>query len=120
MVSAAGYGAFDEVVELADYTDLDAYLGGAGKHSWSDDELQEAIDIEAAAQRRVCRIPAGGDAPDLKAALLRRGARFLDMKRQQTEGGGDSNDFEPPARIPLGRDQEIRRYEAPWRKVVAG
>lgn len=98
--------------------DLDKYLG-EGQHGWTTEELEEAMAIESAAQRRVCRIPAAYPA-DLRGALVRRGARYLDMKRQMTSESSDGTDFEVPGRPPLGRDQEIRRLEAPWRKVVIG
>lgn len=95
--------------------ELDAYLG---VHSWSDDELQDALDAEASAQRDVCRIPA--DYPDsLAQALLRRATRNLAMRllplavlRGDAEGGD--------ATVLPGRDPETRRFEAPYRKLTVG
>lgn len=113
---------FSSTISLAgdfpDAAELDIYLGGAGAHSWDVEELTEALAVESAAQRRVCRIPVAYPA-DLRGALLRRAARYLDVKRQMTQQdtGGD---FEVPAGVPLGRDQEIRRLEAPFRKLVTG
>ncbi len=98
--------------------DLDAYLG-TGQHSWPTEDLQEALDAEAAAQRRVCRVPAAYP-PDLREALLRRAARNLEMRRQMTEQPRTDGDFGLPNTVPPGRDQEIRRYEAPWRKLTLG
>ncbi len=118
LVTAQAFATQTAVSNIPDFEDLDAYLG-QGAHSWTTGELQEAIEIEAAAQRRVCRTPAIFP-PDLRAALLRRAARFLDMKRRQTQQDTTGSDFEVPSTVAIGRDQEIRRYEAPWRKVVAG
>ena len=99
---------------------LDAWMGGAGEHSWSDTDLQQALDSEAANQRRMCRAPAAYP-PDLWWALMRRAARALAMKRQLTEQPrSDSADFDLPPTMPPGRDADIRRLEGPWRKLVSG
>ncbi len=116
LVTAQAFAAQTAVSNIPDFAALNDYLGGDEAHSWTEGQLQEAIEIEAAAQRRVCRTPAVYP-NDLRAALLRRAARFLDMKRRQT-AGDDGGDFEVPSTVAIGRDQEIRRYEAPWRKVV--
>lgn len=107
------------IAEWPTFVDLDDWLGGPSRHSWSDEELTSALEVEARAQRRVCNVPANYH-PDLREALLRRAARSLDLRRKMTDAGGDSNDFEVPAGIPISRDQEIRRLEAPWRRLVTG
>lgn len=103
---------------LPTFATLDEYLG-VGQHSWTDDDLTQAMDVETAAQRRVCRIPAAYPA-DLHEALLRRAARNLEMRRQLTEQPRTDSDFGVPALVPPGRDQEVRRLEAPFRKVRVG
>jgi len=106
--------------DLPTAAELDGWLGGAGEHSWSDGDLQEALDSEASNQRRMCRVPAAYP-PDLWWALMRRAARALAMKRQLTEQPrSDSADFDLPATMPPGRDADIRRLEGPWRKLTAG
>lgn len=105
---------------LPDTDDLDAYLGGAGAHSWEVEELQDALDAESAAQRRVCRIPAAYPA-DLRQALLRRAAVNLAMRRQLTDLPREDVDFPTGAAVvPPGRDREVRRFEAPFRKITVG
>lgn len=106
-------------VDLPDAADLDEYLGGAGEHSWSDAQLTNALNAEAAAQRRVCRIPAAYP-DDLREALLRRASRNLYMRKQLTELPREDTDFPVPAQTPPGRDPEVRRLESPWRKVTMG
>lgn len=121
---AAGYGAVDlaayvttTVVATAMPTiiDVDDYLNG---HSFTNVQLQDALDAEAAAQRAVCRVPAAYPA-DLRQALLRRVARNLKMRplplavlQGDAEGGSDT--------ILPGRDPEVRRLEGPFRKLVLG
>lgn len=97
--------------------DLDDYLTSAGGHSWSDIDLQDALDVEGAAQRGVCRVPAAYPA-DLRHALLRRAARNLALRKVAlaTAAGVDDNG-DRQLTIP-GLDREIRRYEAPYRKLV--
>lgn len=99
------------VVALAD---VKAYLGTT---SWTDPEIQGALDAERAAQARVCRIDDYGD--DLREALFRRVARNLAARSVPVasftsfEGGATST------RVPV-TDPEIRRLEAPYRRMVVG
>lgn len=92
--------------------DLDTYLG---QHSYSDDELEQALDAEAAAQRKACSVPAAYS-DDLRLALLRRAQFALTMKKHQLGfvAGSDGDVVRP------GRDSEVRRYEAPYRRLVTG
>jgi hypothetical protein len=122
---APAYGSVDftayvvavtATADLVDLTDVDEYLG-VGEHSWSDETLQAALDAEAAAQRAVCRVPAAYPA-DLREALLRRVARNLAMKRMLLETPRGDAEYGPP--ILPGRDPEVRRLEAPHRKLVLG
>lgn len=99
---------------------LGAWLGGDAAHSYSPEDLDDAMAVALATQRRVCRVPASYPA-DLAWAALRRGARTLYMKRQLTEQPrSEGADFDLPATFPPGRDQGIRELEASWRKLPIG
>lgn len=99
---------------------LGAWMGGAGAHSYTEEDLDDAMAVALAAQRRVCRVPASYPA-DLAWAALRRGARTLYMKRQLTEQPrSEGADFDLPATFPPGRDQGIRELESSWRKLPIG
>ena len=123
--AATGYGVADfaayataptSATGMPDGDAVAAYLR-EGAASWETEDLQGALDAEAAAQRRVCRV--GAVYPDdLREALLRRVARNLAMRglplavlRGDAEGGDT---------ILPGRDPEVRRLEAPHRKLVCG
>lgn len=99
---------------MPDITDLDGYLGS---QSFSDDQLQDTLDAEAAAQRKACRVPAAYSA-DLRQALLRRAARALALTKINitTEVDGETG----RSVVPPGLDREIRRYEAPYRRLATG
>jgi len=99
----------DEVLE---------YVTGAGSTAATAAEVGTALEAETAAQARACRVPAP-DAywpADLAEALCRRVARNLAMRNlplavQMSEMGGTR----------IGSiDPEVRRLEAPYRKVVLG
>lgn len=99
---------------MPDVDDVKDYLE---QNSWTDDQIQDALDAEAAAQRRVCRVPAAYP-DDLRQALLRRAQRNLSMRGQplMTIPGAEDG---APSIIP-SRDAEVRRFEAPFRKLVMG
>lgn len=85
--------------------------------SWSDDEIQHAMDAEAANQRQVCRVGAVYP-PDLIEALYRRTQRSLAMRRlalAMPQGDADLG----PSFIPR-RDPEVRRLEAPYPHLKVG
>ncbi|MFJ8685059.1 phage tail protein [Micromonospora wenchangensis] len=88
-----------------------------GENSYPVEVVEAALTAEIAAQSRVCRVPTEYPA-DLAEALCRRVVRNLAMRRLplavptgDSEGG--------PAVLP-GRDPEVRRLEAPWRRLVVG
>jgi hypothetical protein len=88
-----------------------------GLASWLDAQVQDALDTEASAQRRVCKVLAVYP-PDLAEALKRRvqvnlAKRSLPLAVLQ--GDADSGPTVPP-----GRDPEVRRLEGPYRRVVTG
>lgn len=101
--------------------DVTSYLG-EDRGSWSDDELQEALDAESADQaaRVTYPVDADGDpvaAPNLDEALKRRVARNLAMRRLPLavlQGDADAGSTTLP-----GSDPEVRRLEAPYRKRSA-
>lgn len=99
--------------------DLDTWLGGAGEHSWSDEDMADALAAETAAQMRVCRVPAYFP-PDLGEALLRRSARLLAMRRQLTAEPRSEGDVDLPSILPGTLDIEVRRLEKPWRRRPIG
>ena len=101
--------------DMPDLADCNEYLG---EHSHTDDELQDALDAEAANQRRVCRVPAAYGA-DLRQALLRRVARNLAMRRQKLGLILPGDDAGSASFIPR-LDGEIRRFEAPYRRLPVG
>jgi hypothetical protein len=100
--------------------DLDAaktYLQIDLDDTTQDDEITEALDAEAAAQRSVCRVPAAYPA-DMREALLRRVARNLALRRlplMVLRGDAEAGDTVLP-----GRDPEVRRLESPHRKLRMG
>lgn len=128
-VTAAGYGSATWVMwaqtptagaDLPDVDDVDAYLkSGSGEHSWSADDMLDALTAEEAAQRRVCRIGAVYP-PDLRQALLRRVQRNLALRPHALAMfRGDAETGDPQAFLP-GTDPEVRRLERPYRKLPIG
>lgn len=98
---------------VADYRSYDVDDGG----SWTDAEIQESLDAEAAAQRAVCRVKAVYPA-DLRQALFRRVQRNLAMREVGIDNQGGDSEGGPP--ILPARDPEVRRLEGPHRKLVIG
>ncbi|KAB1925146.1 hypothetical protein F8280_12105 [Micromonospora noduli] len=98
--------------------DVTAVVEYIGETSHTEEEIQDALDAESAAQRAVCRVRAVYP-DDLRQALLRRVQRNLALRQlplavlQGDAGAGDST-------VLPGRDPEIRRLEAPHRKLVVG
>lgn len=94
--------------------DAKKYLG---ETSWSDDDVQDTLEAETQAQADVCVIPAFYPA-SLRAALLRRVWRSLSMRGQPfltVPGGEDGTVSVAPS-----LDAEIRRYEAPHKRLLVG
>lgn len=122
---SSGYGAADFAVYVTattagtgmpDADDVAAYMGTSAA-SWETEEIQDALDAESAAQRSRCRVGAVYPA-DLRQALLRRVVRNLALRslplavlRGDAEGGDT---------ILPGADPEVRRLEAPFRKLAVG
>lgn len=86
-----------------------------GYASWTDGQVQDALDAEASAQRRVCKVPAAYP-PDLRQALLRRVQRNIVMRGQPGVRVTENGD---PVYTPTN-DPEVRRFERPYRRLVFG
>jgi hypothetical protein len=105
--------------------DVKVYLGD--DHSWTDEQITAALNSEREAQARVVRFPVDADPLlpdpypyDLAEALCRRVAanlanRALPLGLQSsiTEVGAGF------ARVG-GGDREVRRLEAPFRRLAVG
>lgn len=125
-VTATGYGAEQFAVYAAGVTtgagmplvnDVADYLR-ENAASWATADLQDALDAEAAAQRSMCRVGAVFPA-DLRQALLRRVQRNLALRQLPLavlQGDAELGS----SRVLPGRDPEVRRLEAPHRKLAVG
>lgn len=94
-----------------------AYLG---ESSYTEDQLTAALAAESAAQAARCRVPAA-DAEwpaDLAEALMRRVA--TNLARRNLPLAVLQGDAETGATILPGSDPEVRRLEAPHRRVTVG
>lgn len=116
---AAAFTAYaTDVVTAAQMPDLAACKEYLGIDDTSRDaEVQSALTAEAAAQRAMCRVPAAYPA-DLAEALLRRVARNLALRMLPLavlRGDGEAGDTILP-----GRDPEVKRLEAPHRRLRMG
>jgi hypothetical protein len=99
-------------------TEAQTYLQSTGATSYTLTDIGLALAAETAAQGRVCRVDAVYPA-DLREALYRRVARNLAARSVRVasftsfEGGGTS------VRVPAV-DAEVRRLEAPHRRLTVG
>lgn len=97
--------------------DVRAYLGTS---SYSDEQLEAALAAELAAQAHSCRVPAADAVwpADLAEAAYRRVARNLAMRNIPL--AAFQGDAEVGSLVPPGRDPEVRRLEAPYRRLPVG
>lgn len=99
-------------------TEVQTYLASTGASSFSLTDIGLALAAERAAQAMVCSVPAAYP-DDLREALYRRVARNLAARSVPVaqftsfDGGGTAT------RVP-GRDPEVGRLEAPYRRLVVG
>lgn len=124
--AGAPYGLAVEVVwcdtlttdgQLPTVGDWQEYAGGDLEFSWSDDQIAAALATESAAQRARIR-PSAVYSADVREALLRR--ITCNLARRGLPLGVQSGDSDRgPLIIPL-RDPEVRRLEAPYRRLVVG
>lgn len=96
-----------------------AYIGSNGQ--WDEDEVTSALSAEEAAQAAVCRIPTDAAAwpADLAEALCRRVVANL-ARRNLPLGLNVAISEAAVQTTRLGMDQEVRRLEGPWRRLVVG
>lgn len=116
MATTAVYA--ESVVTSAGMPNLAEVQGYLRQYSWDDVQIQDALDTEAAAQRAKLR-PSALYTADVRGALKRRVARHLAMRGiplAVLTGDGEGNG---PQILP-GRDPEVRRLEAPYRKIKFG
>lgn len=97
--------------------DVQTYLGAS---SYDVLELGAVLAAEKAAQAARCRVPADDATwpPDLTEALFRRCARNLAMRGVPL--AILQGDAEVGSTILPGQDPEVRRLEAPHRKLMVG
>jgi len=93
-------------------------FGYLGENSFSDADVQDALDAESAAQRDVCTVPAAY--PDSLAQALKRRVAVNLARRAHALGllTGDA-DTGDATRLP-GQDPEVRRLERPYPRLVMG
>jgi hypothetical protein len=96
-----------------------AYLGA--QNAWTTDEIDAALEAETAAQAQVVRLPETGDYPaDLAEALCRRVAHNLALRGLPLGVAVDLTDSAVATTRVGGTDAEVRRLEAPHRKMPVG
>jgi hypothetical protein len=107
--------------------DVKGYLTDAGlEGSWSDDAISDVLDAEAGDQASRCRIPTDPDTGDLNyppalaEALCRRVAHNLAVRALPLGVQATITDSASLNTYVGGTDAEVRRLEAPWRKLVVG
>jgi len=106
--------------------DVNAYLGT--EHSWTPAQVSAALAAETAAQARACRLPADPPAPaaptpypaDLAEALCRRVAHNLALRALPLGVSANISEMSVATTKVGGTDAEVRRLEAPYRKLVIG
>lgn len=99
-----------------------AYLATAGAGSWSQGDVNGAYAAEKAAQARRCRVPAddGTWPADLVEALFRRIAVNLALRSLPLAVSASIGEAGTATNRVGGRDPEVTRLEAPYRKLVKG
>lgn len=100
-----------------DLTAVRTYLGDAS--SFTEAEITSALAAEKAAQSSVCKVPADAEVwpADLAEALKRRVARNLALKSLPL-GLQTAISEAAVATVRVGADSEVRRLEAPYRRLV--
>lgn len=101
---------------MIDAATVTAYLGEDS--GYTPVEVASALVAETAAQAKVCRVPDPYPA-DLAEALKRRVQRALSLKNNPLGYQSSATEF-GLINTKIGFDNEIRRYEAPYRKLVKG
>lgn len=102
--------------DMPDLTEVKAYLSTNGNTSTPDAAITEALNAEAAAQRKRCNVPAVYP-DDLREALKRRVARNLAARAVPVAQVTSFEGGQTSTRVPFN-DAEVARLEGPYRKVV--
>lgn len=92
-------------------------LGYLGSNSWTDAEIQDALDTEIRAQRSVCHVPAEYPATLFEAVMRRVACNLARRKLPLMVLRGDA---EAGSTMPPSRDSEVRRLEAGHRRLKVG
>jgi hypothetical protein len=100
--------------------DVTEYLGE--ETSWTDDDVFSAFEAEKAAQAAVCRLPGEADTwpADLVEALCRRVAHNLALRALPLGVQASIAEAAVATTRVGGTDAEVRRLEAPHRRVTVG
>ena len=100
-----------------------AYLGTTS--GYEDAQIQSALDSETVAQAKACRIPADADPAspqpypeDLAEALCRRVAHNLALRGLPLGIQANIADGAVSTNRVGGTDAEVRRLEAPYKRLV--
>ena len=99
---------------------IKAYLGD--DTSWDDETIEAALRAEAAAQSRACRVPSASEEwpADLVEALCRRVQHNLALRRLPLGLQASISESGVAQMRVGGNDAEVRRLEAPHRRLVLG
>lgn len=108
-------------------TEAIAYLAATGA-TYTETVVTPVLAAERAAQAKRCRFPADPPAPadplpypaDLKEALFRRVAHTLAVRPLPLGVQANLSEFGATTTRVGGTDPEVRRLEAPHRKLVKG
>lgn len=101
--------------------DAQAYLEPM-RGSWSAEDITKAFAAEKAAQARVCSVPADDAVwpADLAEALFRRTAHNLALRALPLGFEEVISETSATGMRVGGTDAEVRRLEAPYRRLVVG
>lgn len=101
-------------------SEVKTYLGP--DTSWPDADISSALAAEKAAQARVCVVPLDVAAwpADLTEALFRRVAHNLALRSLPLGVQASITESAVATNRVGGTDAEVRRLEAPHRKLVVG
>lgn len=102
-------------------SDVTTYLG-TDNGSWDNATITSAYNAEKAAQAMRCRVPLDTDVwpADLAEALKRRVAANLALRKLPLGVSATVTDLGAAAYRVGGGDAEVRRLEAPYRRLVVG
>ena len=100
------------------FEEVKAYLNAGGEISWTDDQVQDALNTERSDQFKVCTIPANYPAA-LAGALKRRVARNIAAQSMPIAQITTFDTGQTVNRVPR-TDPEVIRLEGPYRRIALG